>query len=238
MCANIRSCVTGPLRQSKHNQTLPTEEEKVLRSLRTDEKIIMSADKGGATVIMDKADYVNKASQIFDDREAYAPLAVDPTKKQAAAIKKKVNELAQLKLISSDDSRSMALNDPRIAPAYGLPKVHKTDAPMRSIVPLIGFPIYNLAKWLYRRLKHLTNGSQYSIKNPQAFLQKLQGLEISPDECIISFDVVALFSSISHDLAIEGVALCREENPIGIPTLRGLNMLKLCLNNYRQFDDK
>nr|VZI16067.1 unnamed protein product [Spirometra erinaceieuropaei] len=178
MCADIRSCATGLLRQRKHHQTLPTEEKKALRSLKTDDKIvIMSADKGGATVIMDKVDYVNKANQIFDDREAYAPLAADPTKKQAATIKKKVNELARLKLISPDDSRSVTLNDPRIARAYGLPKVHKTDAPLRIIVPLIGSPTYNLAKWLYRHVKHLANGSQYSIKNSQAFLQKIQGLE-------------------------------------------------------------
>nr|VZI22226.1 unnamed protein product [Spirometra erinaceieuropaei] len=66
---------------------------------------------------MDKVDYVNKANQIFDDREAYAPLAADPTKKQAATIKKKANELARLELISPDDSRSMTLNNPRIAQA-------------------------------------------------------------------------------------------------------------------------
>nr|VZI36092.1 unnamed protein product [Spirometra erinaceieuropaei] len=187
---------------------------------------------------MDKVNYVNKANQIFDDREAYAPLAADPTKKQAATIKKKVNELARLKLISPDDSRSMTLNDPRIARAYGLPKVHKTDAPLRIIVPLIGSPTYNLAKWLYRQLKHLANGSQYSIKNSQAFLQKIQGLEVSPDECILSFDVVALFSSIPHDLAIDSVARCLEQSPIGIPTEHVLDMLKLCLKNYCQFDGK
>ncbi|BHF79945.1 hypothetical protein SprV_0702306900 [Sparganum proliferum] len=239
MCADIRSCATGLLRQRKHHQTLPTAEKQALRSLKTDDKIvIMSADKGGATVIMDKVDYVNKANQIFDDREAYAPLAADPTKKQAATIKKKVNELARLKLISPDDSRSMTLNNPRIARAYGLPKVHKTDAPLRIIVPLIGSPTYNLAKWLYKHLKHLANGSQYSIKNSQAFLQKIQGLEVSPDECIISFDVVALFSSIPHDLAIDSVARCLEQSPIGIPTEHVLDMLKLCLKNYCQFDGK
>ncbi|BHF73961.1 hypothetical protein SprV_0401704500 [Sparganum proliferum] len=221
------------------HQTLPTEEEKALRSLKTDDKIvIMSADKGGAIVIVDKADYVNKANQIFDDREAYAPLAADPTKNQAAAIKKKVNELAQFKLIGPDDSRSMTLNDPRIARAYGLPKVHKTDAQLRIIVPLIGSPTCNLAKWLYRHLMHLTNGLQYSIENSQAFLQKIHGLEVSPDECILSFDVVALFSSIPHDLAIDSVARCLERSPIGIPTENVLDMLKFCVMNYCQFDDK
>nr|VZI49701.1 unnamed protein product [Spirometra erinaceieuropaei] len=239
MRAGIRSCATGLIRQRKNHQTLSTEEKKTLRSLETDDKIvIMSADKGGAIVIMDKVDYVNKANQIFDDRETYAPLAADPTKKQAATIKKKVNKLARLKLISPDDSRSMTLNDPRIARAYGLPKAHKTDAPLRSIVPLIGSPTYNLVKWLYRHLKHLANGSQYSIQNSQAFLQKIQGLEVSSDECILSFDVVALFSLIPHDLAMDSVARCLEQSPIDIPTEHALDMLKVCLKNYCQFDGK
>ncbi|BHF74683.1 hypothetical protein SprV_0501777000 [Sparganum proliferum] len=132
----------------------------------------------------------------------------------------------------------MILNDPRIAHAYGLPKVHKEGAPLRIIVPLIGSPTYNLPKWLYGHLKHLANGSQYSIKNSQAFLQKIQGLKVSPDECILSFDVVALFSSIPHDLAIESVTRRLQDNPTSIPTQHVSEMLKLCLNNYCQFDEK
>nr|VZI44237.1 unnamed protein product [Spirometra erinaceieuropaei] len=120
--ADIRSCATGLLRQKKHHQVLPIDEEKGLHSLNTDDSIVnVSADKGGATVIMEKSDYVNKANQVFNDREAYATLADDPTKKQAAAVKKRVNELTRLKLITPDDSKRMILNDPRKAHAYGLP---------------------------------------------------------------------------------------------------------------------
>nr|VZI50034.1 unnamed protein product [Spirometra erinaceieuropaei] len=125
---------------------------------------------------MEKSGYVNKANQVFNDREAYAPLAEDPYKKQVG-VKKKANELTRRKLIIPDDSRCMTLNDPRIAHAHCLLKVHKEGAPLRIIVPLIGSPTYNLARWLYRHLKHLTNGSQYSIKNSQAFLHKIQGLK-------------------------------------------------------------
>ncbi|BHF57236.1 hypothetical protein SprV_0100017700 [Sparganum proliferum] len=237
--ADIRSCASGLLRQRKRHRNLTVDEEKGLRSLKTDDSIVVvPADKGGATVIMDKVDYVQKANTVFNDKEAYAPLAEDPTKKQAAAIKKKVNELARLKLINPNDSKFMTLSDPRIAHAYGLPKVHKPDAPLRIIVPLIGSPTYSLAKWLYRHLKHLADGSQYSIKNSQAFFEKIQGLKVSPDESILSFDVVALFSSIPHDLAIESVARRLRDNPIDIPTHHVLDMLKLCLNNYCQFDGK
>ncbi|BHF61089.1 hypothetical protein SprV_0100406000 [Sparganum proliferum] len=126
---------------------------------------------------MDRIDYVNKVNGIFSNIAAHTLLAEDPTKKQAAAIMKKVNDLARLKGISPDDSKLMTLTDPHIARAYGLPKVHKVDAPLRVIVPLIGSPTYNIAKWLYRHLKQLTHGSDYTINNSHAFLQRIQGLE-------------------------------------------------------------
>nr|VZI31571.1 unnamed protein product [Spirometra erinaceieuropaei] len=111
MRANIRSCATGILRQKRYQQNLPAEEAQALRSLKSDHSIVVGpADKGGATVIMDKVEYVNKANEIFSDMEAYTLLAEDPTKKQAAAIKKKVNELARLKVISPDDSKLMTLS--------------------------------------------------------------------------------------------------------------------------------
>uniref|UniRef100_A0A183TSB0 Uncharacterized protein n=1 Tax=Schistocephalus solidus TaxID=70667 RepID=A0A183TSB0_SCHSO len=143
-CAAIRSCATGLLRQRKHRQVLSIDEEKGLRSLKADYSIvIMPADKGGATVIMEKVDYINKANQIFNDHEAYTPLDADPTKKQATALKKKVNELNRLKLISPHDSKFMSLSDPRMAHAYGLPQVPKAEAPLRIIVPLIRSPTYH-----------------------------------------------------------------------------------------------
>nr|VZI39056.1 unnamed protein product [Spirometra erinaceieuropaei] len=145
--ADIRSCASGLLRQRKRHCNLTVDGEKRFRSLKTDDSIVVvPADKGGATVIMDKVDYVRKANTVFNDREAYAPLAEDPTKKQAAAIKKNVDELARLELINPNDSRFMTLSDPPIAHAYGLPEGHKPDAPLTIIVPLIGSPTYSLAK--------------------------------------------------------------------------------------------
>ncbi|VDM01874.1 unnamed protein product [Schistocephalus solidus] len=88
----IQSCATCLLLQRKYHLTLAVEEARGLKSLKTDESIVIGpADKGGATLIMDKTDYINKANQIFNDREAYTPLDVDPTKKQVAAAKKKLN---------------------------------------------------------------------------------------------------------------------------------------------------
>nr|VZI14951.1 unnamed protein product [Spirometra erinaceieuropaei] len=229
----------GILRQKRHQQTLPAEEAQGLRAPKSDYSIVVFPPyKGGATVIMDKTDYVNKANIIFNDTDSCTILAEDPTKKQAAAIKKKVNELTRLKVIGPDDSKFMTLSDPHIAHAYGLPKVHKIDAPLRIIVPLIGSLTYNLAKWLYKRLKPLTHESRYSINSSHEFLSRMDNLNASTDECFLFFDVVALFSSIPHDLAIDCVAQRLQDNPVGIPAQHVKELLKLCLKNYCRFDNK
>nr|VZI39025.1 unnamed protein product [Spirometra erinaceieuropaei] len=153
MRADIRNCATGLLRKGKQQQTLPMEEEKELRSLRSDDSIVVvSVDKRGATAITEKNDYVNTAIQDLKVREAYIPIDEDPAKKQAASIKKKVNELTRKKLINPADSKFLTPIDIRIARVYGLPKVQNAGAPLRIIVPLIGSPTYSLVKWLYKHL--------------------------------------------------------------------------------------
>nr|VZI03311.1 unnamed protein product [Spirometra erinaceieuropaei] len=231
--AEIRSCATGILRQKRRQQILPTDEAQGLQSLKSDHNIVVvPADKAGAAVIMGRIDYVNKANGIFSGIAAYTLLAEDPTKKQAAAIKKKVNDFTRLNFISAEDSKLVNLSDPHIARAYGLPKVRKVDVPLRIIVPIIGSPTYNIVKWLYNHLKRLSHGSDYSINNFQEFLQRTQGLEERADECPLSFDVVALFSFIPHDLAIECVVQRLQENPVEIPNQHIIELLKL----YWQFD--
>nr|VZI28266.1 unnamed protein product [Spirometra erinaceieuropaei] len=113
--ANIRSCATGILRQKRYQQNLPAEEAQGLRSLQSDNSIAVGPpDKGGATVIMSKIKYVNKANENFSDMEAYTVLAEDPTKNQATTIKKKVNELARLNVIGPDEAKLMTLSDTHI----------------------------------------------------------------------------------------------------------------------------
>ncbi|VDL86159.1 unnamed protein product [Schistocephalus solidus] len=82
MRADIPRCALGLLRKRKHQETLSMGKEKGLRSLRSDGSIVIeAADKGGATVNIDKIEYVNKANLAFDDREAYIPIAEVSTKK-------------------------------------------------------------------------------------------------------------------------------------------------------------
>ena len=55
---------------------------KVLAQLREDtSRVALTVDKGVAMVIMDKPDYINKASEFLDDTNSYRVLNKDPTTK-------------------------------------------------------------------------------------------------------------------------------------------------------------
>ena len=73
--------------------------------------------------------------------------------------------------------------------------------PLRPIVSLPGSPTYNLSKYLSDILKPLINSSPHSVNNAKAFLSKIKDLRVEPDEIMISFDVVSLFTSIPLDTA-------------------------------------
>ena len=68
--------------------------------------------------------------------------------------------------------------------------------PLRPIVSSIGAVTYESAKELSKILKPLVGKSPHHVQNNQEFLQHLKGIQLGPDEIIISYDVKALFTSV------------------------------------------
>ncbi|VDK40319.1 unnamed protein product, partial [Dibothriocephalus latus] len=95
----------------------------------------------------------------------------------------------------------MKPTDTALARFYGLPKVHKPNVPLRSIVALKCSPTYNLAKWMYSKLKFLQDNSDASVRSASQFLADLHGRRIQTDEMMVSFDVTSVFTSTSLYLA-------------------------------------
>ncbi|BHF72192.1 hypothetical protein SprV_0401525600 [Sparganum proliferum] len=129
--------------------------------------------------------------------------------------------------------------DTALARFYGLPKVHKDGAPLRSIVTLKGTPTYGRAKWLFRRLMFLTAESDTTVSSSEQFLEKLQGVRLHPNEVMVYFDVTSLFTSIPHDLAIEKIELLLQskcdETESRLRHTQVFQLLKLRLREYFTF---
>ena len=134
---------------------LDKEMRKALKDLRNDEDIvILGADKGNATVVLDRSDYVMKMNQMLED-DTYRVLKKDPTAKVEARVTRALKELERKGCISEKERKHLSLQCSTPPQIYGLPKIHKDGIPLRPIVSAIGSPTYQLAKTLARILTPL-----------------------------------------------------------------------------------
>ena len=144
------------------NSNLTPDEQKALKRLKTDENIvILRADKGRMTVVMDKTDYNDKMDSLVNDKQTYEVLKRDPT----PALQRKLNnKLLTLKKTDKIDFRrynKLRCSVRQPPKLYGLPELHKPNIPMRSIVSFCGSPTYQLSKYLTNVLKPLTDESRH-----------------------------------------------------------------------------
>ena len=79
---------------------------------------------------------------------------------------------------------------------YGLPKIHKPGIALRPIVSSTGTVAYNTPKELAKILKPLVGMSTHHVQNTRDFVEQLKEVRPKQGECIISYDVTALFTSV------------------------------------------
>ena len=118
----------------------------------------------------------------------------------------------------------------------GLPKIHKTGFPFQPIVSFINSPLYNLSKFIAILLTPLASANGFTVKNSYEFVEQLKNLTISHDECMVSFDVISLFTKIPVDVA-KTVVLERLKKDDTLDDRSDLTLidimiaLNLCLDN-------
>ena len=170
------------------------DERQALKRLKTDEDIvILPADKGRVTVVMDKTDYYDKMDTLGNDKQTYEELKRDPT----PALQRRLNgKLLSLKKAGAFDItryyrlRSSVPQPPKL---YGLPKLHKPNVPMRPIVSFCGSPTYQLSKYLTTILQPLTDESRHKLQSTENFINAIKTVQIPHDHKLVSFDVKSLF---------------------------------------------
>ena len=132
-----------------------------------------------------------------------------------------------------------------IAPrVYGLPKIRKTDFPFRPIVSYINSPPYNLSKFIAVLLTPLVGANGFTVKNSYEFVEQLKNLTINHDKCVVSFDIISLFTKIPVDVA-KTIVLERLKKDDTLDDRSDLTLtdimtaLNLCLDNtYLYFRGK
>ena len=93
-----------------------------------------------------------------------------------------------------------------------LPKVHKPGMTLRPIISSVGSVTHATAKELGRIIKPLVGGSVHHVQNNRDFLHSIEGIQLKPDEVMMSFDVEALFTSVPVEPFIEIIKNLLEED--------------------------
>ena len=178
------------------------EEQRALRELKKDDtRVILTTDKGVCLVVLDKEVYIEKAEELLKEK-TYKIIPTDPTTRQKnklIQILKKIKEGG----MSEATYKKVYPTGAGIPKFYGLPKIHKAGVPLRPIVSSRGSVSYNIAKELARILKPLAGRTIYSVHNTQDFAEQMKTIKLMPDECITSYDVKALFTSVPIEPSIK-----------------------------------
>ena len=127
---------------------------------------------------------------------------------------------------------------------YGLLKIHKTGNQLRQIVSSRGLVTYGVAKVLSKVLKSLVGKSLHHVHSTSDFVNKAKGLALKLGECLISYDVTSLFTSVPIEpfLNIIKDLLEKDEKLNDRTVLSVQNIIELlgfCLyNTYFSFQNK
>ena len=167
--------------------------------LKTHDLVAVPFDKGIGFCIMPKSTYEQKLNPIIDLPQFQK---IDPKRKNAKhpVLKEEervVNVLNDLKKnghISEKLYNKLKPTGSQPPRLYGLAKVHKEGTPLRPIVSMPGSAYQQVAKqvaaWLSLVPECGINTSTEKV-SAQIKSQKLQ-----PDECLVSFDVVSLYTNV------------------------------------------
>ena len=146
------------------------EEFKAIRELKEDDsRIILTADKGVALVVLNKEDYIKKAEHLLN-QHTYRKIPEDPTFKQKTRLIKLLRNIKAEGGINEDTYKRLYPTGAGSPKFYGLPKIHKPDTSLRPIVSSTGTVSYNAAKELAKILKPLVGLSTHHLQNTKDFI--------------------------------------------------------------------
>ncbi|XP_046587801.1 uncharacterized protein LOC124292954 [Neodiprion lecontei] len=167
--------------------------------------LFLKADKGNTTVVMNKQMYEDKMLQQLSNNNSYKVVRYDLTCTLQQEVKKLTTDWSKSKLISDQLRRQIAKTDCLPPRAYGLPKIHKPDTPVRIIVSFTDSPTINLARCLSQCIGNNIVPPLSRVRDSFALVNAIRDFRLPPDHILVSLDVVSLFTNVPQDLAINAV---------------------------------
>ena len=160
----LRAEMRGALRHSQEPKRNITKEVQACVELKKDQsRVIPTADKGIAIVIMDKEVYQEKAKILLEDKGTYKALKTDPTNRMKTKLINLLKKIKSEGASMTSNTRRCTLQEQYHQNFMDYPKYIKRH-PLRPIVSSIGSISYEVAKELARILKPLVGSSPITLR--------------------------------------------------------------------------
>ena len=203
------SCVTKELKLTNSNpipqDNLSTTECKGLKKLSSRDIIIITADKGGATVIIDVNDYVDDANRQLQDTQYYRELNYDPTEDHANIIRNTLEEFKKNNELE-DIAEGLKPLEPRTPRFYLLLKIHKENNPNRPVASSVDCHISRISSFVDYHIQDSAQALKSYVRDITDFINKISTIGELPEEAhLVTMDVKALCTNILNDKDLQAL---------------------------------
>uniref|UniRef100_A0A3P8U3H0 Reverse transcriptase domain-containing protein n=1 Tax=Amphiprion percula TaxID=161767 RepID=A0A3P8U3H0_AMPPE len=197
--------------------------------------VVRRADKGGATVIWGKNDYIMEAQKQLNNRQYYVPLKSNPTENIKRDLFAILNPALENKWINKNEFEFLSPSNPKLATFYLLPKIHKNlhSPPGRPIINGIDTITEPASQYIDFVIKPLTMSLKAYLQDTTHILKDLQEMQQAPNAILATMDVESLYSNIDHQEGLEALEhfLQKRSNTETPPTQFVVSLTQWSLNN-------
>ena len=189
----MKNIVSSPVFTSDIHKCLAVLESDTRSFLTAHPSVVFTlADKGNVTVAMDRDVYRDRMTELLGDSDTYVPIKRDPTKKLTSALRSMLTGWRTRGYIKDSEYKALYCSDGSLPRAYGLPKIHKPDCPLRIIVSSVGSPLHSLATFLHKKLfKTIPRADSY-MKNSFELVERLRDVHFTGTHELTSLDVLSV----------------------------------------------
>ena len=170
---------------------------------------IKPADKGSATVVMSRQDFLAKVMNHLEKKNFNRKLDEDPMERYAEEVTSFLQNMTDKQTINKEIFNYLRPQKPQTSRFYILPKIRKDGIPRRSTVLSCGAPTEKISQFVDFYLKPLVVKTPSYIKDTTEFLLKLKSIsKIASGSLLLTctLDVCSLYTDIPHE---EGRETCR-----------------------------
>ena len=224
-CSNRFKYADKEMLRCREEYNITREERESLMSFKNNKDILIKpADKGGATVILNKENYKIEAYRQLDNVKYYKKLKTPIFTNNIPKIKLILNQMLEEKYITKNQfSYLSGPAEIKNRTFYLLPKIHKKKEVWpqpgkmpegRPIVSDVDSETYRVSEYIDYYLNPLANKHESYLKNTYDFIDKIRNYAVQNNYLLVTGDVTALYTNMDIDRSLRCVEELFQKNPV------------------------